>query len=216
MAPSRDYVPPSSSFFFAPGVETTSLMTYLPSKSMVNRLIEHYWEAVHVIAKTVHRPSFERHLQRFWDNLHAGIEPRFSFQAVLFAALLTSIVSMSDDKVIDEFGVDKRSLVDNFQQGTESALAKANFLRTTKLETMQAFVMYLVGHPLHADHYPPLIIYLVVWSSCDRFVYVVNTLTFCPDSTVSRRSLACAFRFDRDSHPSGRVYGSTSRSDMLQ
>jgi hypothetical protein len=129
---------------------------------MVNSLIEHYWEAVHVIAKTVHRPSFERHLQRFWDNLHAGIEPRFSFQAVLFAALLTSIVSMSEDKVVDEFGVDKRSLVDNFRQGTEAALAKANFLRTTKLETMQAFVMYLVGHPLRVDHYLPVIIYILV------------------------------------------------------
>jgi hypothetical protein len=129
---------------------------------MVNSLIEHYWEAVHVIAKTVHRPSFERHLQRFWDNLHAGIEPRFSFQAVLFAALLTSIVSMSEDKVVDKFGVDKRSLVDNFRQGTEAALAKANFLRTTKLETMQAFVMYLVGHSLRVDHYLPVIIYLLV------------------------------------------------------
>jgi AcrR family transcriptional regulator len=162
MAPSRDYVPPSSGFFFAPGVEKTSLTTYLPSKSMVDSLIEHYWEAVHVIAKTVHRPSFERHLQRFWDNLHAGVEPRFSFQAVLFAALLTSIVSMSEEKVVNKFGVDKRSLVDNFRQGTEAALAKANFLRTTKLETMQAFVMYLVSHPLHVGHYRPDLIYFIV------------------------------------------------------
>jgi hypothetical protein len=160
MAPSRDYVPPSSSFFFVPGVEKTSLMTYLPSISTVNRLIEHYWEAVHVIAKIVHRPSFERHLQRFWDDLHAGVEPRFSFQAVLFAALLTSIVSMSENKALAELGVDKRRLVDNFRQGTEAALAKANFLRTTKLETMQAFVMYLVSCLLNACYYQVSLIYL--------------------------------------------------------
>jgi hypothetical protein len=146
LAPSRDYVSPSSGFFFAPGVEKTSLMAYLPSRSMVNRLIEHYWEAVHVLAKIVHRPSFERQLARFWDNFQQGIEPRASFQAIVFATLLTSITSMSEDRVLTEFGVDKRNLVDNFRQGTEAALAKANFLHTTKLETMQAFVMYLVSH----------------------------------------------------------------------
>jgi hypothetical protein len=98
LAPSRDYVSPSSGFFFAPGVEKTSLMAYLPSRSMVNRLIEHYWEAVHVLAKIVHRPSFERQLARFWDNFQQGIEPRASFQAIVFATLLTSITSMSEDR----------------------------------------------------------------------------------------------------------------------
>lgn len=29
-------------------------------------------------------------------------------------------------------------------EGTEAALARANFLSTTKLETLQAFVMYMV------------------------------------------------------------------------
>jgi hypothetical protein len=145
LAPSRDYVAPSSSFFFAPGVEKTSLMTYLPSKTMVDALIAHYWEAVHVIARTVHRHSFERHLDRFWININAGIEPRVSFQAVVFGALLTSVVSMSEHKVLTEFGVNKLNLIDNFRQGTEAALARANFLRTTKLETLQAFVMYLVS-----------------------------------------------------------------------
>ncbi|KAH3963941.1 hypothetical protein HBI25_097790 [Parastagonospora nodorum] len=144
LAPSRDYVAPSSSFFFAPGIEKTSLTTFLPSRSMVDKLIAHYWEAVHVVAKAVHRPSFERQLENFWSNVTAGIEPRLSFQAVVFAALLSSIVSMPESRVTAEFGVDKHSLVDNFRSGTESALARANFLRTTKMETLQAFVMYLI------------------------------------------------------------------------
>ena len=52
---------------------------------------------------------------------------------------------MSDDRVLTEFGVDKQSLVNNFREGAEAALARANFLRTTKVETLQAFVMYLVS-----------------------------------------------------------------------
>lgn len=120
-------------------------MNHLPSKVLVDKLIGHYWTAVHVIARTVHRPSFERQYEMFWANVKMGLEPRNSFQAVMFAAMLSSVVSMSEEKVLAEFGVDKRSLVDNFREGAEAALARANFLRTSKLETLQAFVMYLVS-----------------------------------------------------------------------
>ncbi|KAF1920543.1 hypothetical protein BDU57DRAFT_18010 [Ampelomyces quisqualis] len=144
LAPSRDYLAPSSSFFFAPGIEETSLMTYLPAKFMVDKLIAHYWEAVHVIARILHRPSFERSLDKFWADVDAGREPRRPFQAVFFAALLSSIVSKHEEDVVAEFGVDKHSLVDDLKRGTEAALARASFLRTTKLETLQAFVMYII------------------------------------------------------------------------
>lgn len=160
MAPGSDYVAPTSSFFFAPGVEKTSLMTYLPSKVLVDRLMAHYWEAVHVIARMVHRPSFERQYEAFWASIGNGVEPRISFQAIVFAALLSSVVSMSEEKLLTEYGVDKHSLVDSFKKGTEAALARANFLRTTKLETLQAFVMYLVSRtsksPLYQTGSPHL------------------------------------------------------------
>jgi hypothetical protein len=145
MAPGPDYVAPTSSFFFAPGVEKTSLMTYLPSKILVDKLMAHYWEAVHVIARMVHRPSFERQYEAFWASIGNGVEPRISFQAIVFAALLSSVISMSEEKLLTEYGVDKHGLVDSFKKGTEAALARANFLRTTKLETLQTFVMYLVS-----------------------------------------------------------------------
>ena len=145
MMPSRDYVAPSSSFFFAPGTERTTLMNYLPTKVLVDKLMTHYWQAVHIVARAVHRPSFERHYEKFWGDIAIGMEPRHSFQAVLFAALLSSVVSMSSEKVSSEFGVEKQGLVDNFREATEAALSRANLLRTTKLETLQAFVMYLVS-----------------------------------------------------------------------
>ncbi|KAF2849385.1 hypothetical protein T440DRAFT_135906 [Plenodomus tracheiphilus IPT5] len=144
MAPNRDYVAPSSSFFFASGLEKTLLPHHLPSKSLADKLVAHYWVAVHIIAKCLHKPTFERHYEKFWTNVNAGIEPRNSFQAVLFAVMLSAVVSMPEDKVSAEFHIDKQSLVDNFREGTEAALSRANFLRTTKLETIQAFVMYLI------------------------------------------------------------------------
>ncbi|KAF1973552.1 fungal-specific transcription factor domain-containing protein [Bimuria novae-zelandiae CBS 107.79] len=144
MSPSNEFLAPSSSFYFAPGVEKTTTMTYLPSKYLVDKLLAHYWEAVHPIVCTIHRPSFERKYETFWRSIASGVEPSRSFQAVLFALLLQSIVSMPTERALAEFGAEKQGLVKNFTLGSESALARANFLRTTKLETLQATVMYLV------------------------------------------------------------------------
>jgi hypothetical protein len=59
------------------------------------------------------------------------------------------VVSLSEKQIMTDFGVSKKDLVDNFQQGTEYALGRANFLRTTRIEVMQAFVMYMI--PLCRD-----------------------------------------------------------------
>ena len=126
-------------------INQTYLEAHLPSRMVVDELLAHYWNFVHIVARTVHRPSFERQYQNFWIRVNMGTEPRSSFQAVLFAALLSSVVSMTEDEVRVKFGIEKRTMVDSFREGTEKALAKANFLRTTKLETLQAFVMYLVS-----------------------------------------------------------------------
>lgn len=76
-----------------------------------------------------------------------GVEPPNSLQAVVFAAMFSGVVSMSEESILMEFGVSKKGLVDNFQMGTETALGRANFIRTAKVETLQAFVMYMVGPP---------------------------------------------------------------------
>ena len=145
MSPSHEFLAPYSSFYFAPGIEKATMATYLPSKTLVGKLLERYWEAVHPIVRTLHRPSFERKYDTFWKSVAAGMEPPRSFQAVIFAVLLQSIISVPEDKVSTEFGVEKKELVENFKTGCETALTKANFLRTTKLETLQAAVMYLVS-----------------------------------------------------------------------
>ena len=60
-------------------------------------------------------------------------------------AMLSAIVSMSEEAVLMQLGVEKNQLLQSFQKGAESALCRANFLRTTKVQTLQALVMYLVG-----------------------------------------------------------------------
>ncbi len=145
LKPGPGYIPPASGFFFGHGNNNASLIDFLPSRLAADRLIKQYFAAVHPIAMIVHRPSFEREYESFWEEVSLGIEPPNSVQAVVFAAMFSGVVSMDDAVILRDFGVAKESLIDNFKLGTETALGRANFLRTTKVETLQAFVMYLVS-----------------------------------------------------------------------
>jgi hypothetical protein len=145
LSPGPTYIPPSSGFFFAHGQYGASLIDFLPSKHAADKLLAHYWLAVHPVARTVHRPTFQKRYNLFWDEVALGIEPVGSLQAIVFAAMFAGVVSMPDHMVLRDFGAAKKDMLDNFQQGTETALARANILRTTRIETMSAFIMYLVS-----------------------------------------------------------------------
>lgn len=119
-------------------------MDYLPSRQMANNLLQHYWARVHPIARVVHRPSFERQYLQFWNTIASGFEPTFSIQAIVLAALFSGAVSVPETTIQTKLGCIKKDLVGNLQTAAESALGRANFARTTKLETLQAFTMYLV------------------------------------------------------------------------
>jgi hypothetical protein len=147
LRPGSGYIAPASSFFFgAAPTHQSTLMHFLPSRGAADRLVQQYFYAVHPICKVLHRPSFEKEYENFWDDVNLSIEPPGSAQAVVFAVMFSGVVSMHEETVLRDFGVSKESVVDNFRLGTETALGRANFLRTTKVETLQAFVMYLVSH----------------------------------------------------------------------
>jgi Fungal specific transcription factor domain len=58
--------------------------------------------------------------------------------------MFSATVSMNEKEISELFSVPKSDLVAGFQTATEAGLAKADFLRTTKLETLQALVIYLI------------------------------------------------------------------------
>ena len=144
IGPGPDYIAPASSFFFPGTNMNTSLIDYLPSRHAADQLVAQYFHAVHYVCRTVHRQTFEAQYTIFWAHIATGTEPMPSMQAIVFAAMFSAAVSMDDSQVLQRFGTTKATLLDSLRAGTEMALSKANFLRTTKLDTMQAFVMYLI------------------------------------------------------------------------
>lgn len=145
LMPSPAYIAPASGFIFGHSDKGSSLIDYLPTRLAADRLVKQYFTVVHPVAHLLHYPSFEKEYENFWEDISLGIEPPTSMQAIVFAAMFSGVVSMSEMIILRDFGVPKDRLIDNFKSGTETALSKSHFLRTTKVETLQAFVMYLVS-----------------------------------------------------------------------
>lgn len=53
----------------------------------------------------MHRPSFEKEYDVFWDEVSLGIEPTVSVQTIVFAAMFSGVASMDEESVVREFGV---------------------------------------------------------------------------------------------------------------
>lgn len=145
LKPTNEHIAPTSGFFFGQVSEPPNILQFLPYRAAADRLMTQYFRAVHPIAPCSHRPSIEGAYAAFWEEIAAGFEPRPSTQAVIFAIMFSGIVSMKEDAVFHELGgYPKANWVASLKMGTETALSKANFLRTTRVETIQAFIIYMI------------------------------------------------------------------------
>jgi hypothetical protein len=120
---------------------------FLPPRHVADQLIAQYLDAVHPVARLIHQPTFERQYTMFWSNLTNGTLTPAPIQAILFAAMFSAAVSLSDDAAASFSEMQKHTLVERLREMTEFMLSRANLLRTTKIDTMQAFIIYMVRRP---------------------------------------------------------------------
>ncbi|KAH8675697.1 hypothetical protein BX600DRAFT_507913 [Xylariales sp. PMI_506] len=146
LRPGVQYMAPTSGVFFGQVMEQPPFAAFMPHRVAADRLMSQYFMSVHPIAPCSHRPTLEKTYAALWEDCSAGFEPRSSVQSIVFAAMFSGAVSMEEDELC---GYPKANWVASLKLGTETALSKANFLRTTKVETMQAFIMYML--PLCRD-----------------------------------------------------------------
>ncbi|KAK8114238.1 hypothetical protein PG999_006307, partial [Apiospora kogelbergensis] len=146
LRPGAQYIAPTSGLFFSQVIEQPSLSTFLPCRAYADRFLQQYFVSVHPIATCAQRASLEETYAAFWVEVNEGLcEPRASTQSIVFAALFSGAVAMDENDVMRELGgFAKENWVHSLKMGTETALSKANFLRTTKMETMQAFIIYML------------------------------------------------------------------------
>ena len=62
----------------------------------------------------------------------------------MFAVYCSTVASLRAEDVLAMFGVEKNALWRRYSCAVEQALANARFLQSEELETLQAFVLFLV------------------------------------------------------------------------
>lgn len=128
-----------------------ALAQYIPSRNVADKLLEQYWAAVHPIVRTLHRPSFAQRYETLWEAMENGDQITPSLVASVCAVLMSATTSMGNQRVLETCFVPKVNLHSRLKHGTELALSQAELLKSSKTETIQAFVTYLVC--VRACHY---------------------------------------------------------------
>ena len=95
--------------------------------------------------KILHGPSLRRYFVEKNGALECSPGPK-GWKALEFAIYFASITSLTPDECSKRLGEEKDVLLPKFRLSTEIALAKADFINTEDMSTLQALLLYLVSH----------------------------------------------------------------------
>lgn len=120
-------------------------LSQLPTQQEAGLLYAQYWACVDPMAHILHKPTFEMQYRQFWKDISQGSPVSSSTTALVYSVFFAAAVSLPQRVAHLQFNLTKQALLDKFRVMAEQALTKANFLRTSKMETLQAFAIYLVS-----------------------------------------------------------------------
>jgi hypothetical protein len=101
---------------------------------------QRYIEYIDPLAKVLHTPLAGTAVEKAIRNC-TSFAP--SEEALLFAVYFASILSMPAEDISALLGMEKAAAIKTYRAATEHALMRANFLVTSDLAVLQAFVLFL-------------------------------------------------------------------------
>jgi hypothetical protein len=122
-------------------------------------LLEVSFSNVGPVTRFVHKPSFKYRFTHYVNHIfglcgckdhgtsHANVSVKMLhiFEPLAFATFYAAINSLSPESVLSAYNADRDSLLAQFQRGVELGLGRENFLTTSSIEVLQAFVLLLVS-----------------------------------------------------------------------
>ena len=115
----------------------------IPSKPMIEVLYSLYFENVDPLFKILHAPSMADFMLKGNAYLdHKPADP--AVDALSFAIYYAGLSTLDARKCKQQFGEDKAELLNKFRFAFEVHLAKADFVNSTQIAVLQAFVIFLV------------------------------------------------------------------------
>ncbi|EXJ66439.1 uncharacterized protein A1O5_10591 [Cladophialophora psammophila CBS 110553] len=136
-------------FVFAFYSSTVDLRQLHPTEGRTFTLWQWFVERVDPVLKLIHIPTIQRQILQASQDL-ANIPPAFeSLMFSIYHAAVTSIqCSVSYQTLLQE---ERQTLLDRYRFGVEQALAKANFMSSPNVPTLQALTLYLICARQSAD-----------------------------------------------------------------
>lgn len=118
-----------------------NLIEYWPNTQLLPRLKTIFLDRGDPLLKIFHIPTFWSSL----DNaLRSPREVSKGLEAVMLAWCFATVSILEDSECISLLGIERRQLFSHFQIATRRALTKAGFLHTSDLDTLRAYMCYLV------------------------------------------------------------------------
>ncbi|KAL9582156.1 MAG: hypothetical protein Q9212_003464 [Teloschistes hypoglaucus] len=114
------------------------------ARTELDMLYHQYFKAVDPLAHLVHKPTFDRQFCRTMLGQHPSKTATKSFTALVLAMCFAAAVSLTNSQPQVHFQTNKAALVEKLKLATERALAAAQHMKSVKIETMQAFTIYLI------------------------------------------------------------------------
>ncbi|KAG0651731.1 Bikaverin cluster transcription factor bik5 [Hyphodiscus hymeniophilus] len=136
------------SFIMGYNSSSVNLQPLHPLPSQIPFYWQTFLENVQPLVKILHTQTMDKTIKEVLQNLDS-LSP--STEALMFSIYFATITSMNEDEVRMSFGVEKSYLIKQYRFGVEQALAKAGFLNTDEIVTVQALVLFLVCVRRHDD-----------------------------------------------------------------
>lgn len=138
-----------------------------PPRHMIEFFYNLYFQNVDPIFKVLHRPSMAEFMLR--GNPYLNYKPGDpAVEALSFAIYYAGLSTLDAQKCKQRFGEEKSDLLNKYRFACEVTLARADFINTTKIAVLQAFVIFLVR----------LSAFLIFRRSNDNFVVLLTDIIF--------------------------------------
>ncbi|TLS28043.1 hypothetical protein PpBr36_01398 [Pyricularia pennisetigena] len=131
----------NGSFLFGYRCSDLDLRKFHLPPSQIMFIWDVYCDNVNPVTKILHVPSTKAMLLKAKDDL-GNIDP--SFEALMFGIYFGALTSMDETDVEMHFGATQAHMLQKYRYALEMALAKADFLTSTDLMTLQALVLFVM------------------------------------------------------------------------
>ena len=117
-----------------------------PTPPQIRLLCLIYLSNVDCVFKVLHAPSLEKYLLGQSKDLDCSPGPG-GLEALKFAIYYAATTTLNEEQCIKQLGEEKSTLLIRYRSSIELALARADFVNTLELSTLQALVIFLVSAP---------------------------------------------------------------------